>query len=337
MTRRHFAALLAGSPRFPGRVWETRAPASLGLDANVLGRLAADLGGRGCIVKDGYLALAWGDQAEAGDWLSSAKPVITTLLFFAVAEGKVPSVESKIERYGWPLSPKDRGIRFSHLANMISGYARPEGPGKAWAYNDYAIQLYQLTLFDRVYRDDPDRTAMDRKRFGALGMQDGLHFTAGKRRLIASVRDFARIAWFWLHQGHWNGREVLSSGFFRKYQRPQVPRDLPHTASAKTDDYLHVGTFGGGSDHFTNFGAGIYGSNWWFNRTGRLHPNATTWPDGPPDTMMSIGFGGNCSVIIPSLGIVLASARGNWGQLTAGDRSTPMNRHIGLLAKSVRP
>ena len=32
-----------------------------------------------------------------------------------------------------------------HLANMISGYARPEAPGAAWAYNDYSIMLYQKT------------------------------------------------------------------------------------------------------------------------------------------------------------------------------------------------
>jgi CubicO group peptidase (beta-lactamase class C family) len=337
LTRRGFTALLAGGARqYPGERWEERDPAWLGLGVEPLEQLARDLGGRGCVVKDGFVVLRWGNQAERGDWLSSAKPVFTTLLLFAVAEGKLAAAEATIERYGWRLRAKDRRIRFLDLANMTSGYARPEAPGKAWAYNDYAIQLYQRTLFERVFEEEPERVAMASQRLGALGFEDGLRFTEGRRRLVASVRDFARIAWFWLNDGRWQGRELLPRRLFRSYHRPMVPRNLPHTAQAKTDDYLGIGTFGGESDHFTHYGAGIYGGNWWFNRRGRLHPQTVTWPDAPADTFMSIGFGGNCSVTIPSLGLVLVSARGNWGSLAAGEAAAPMNQRIRLLVQAAR-
>lgn len=329
------ATFSALANHFPAEHWDSRSPAEVGMDDTALDALAATLGGRGCVVKDGYVVKAWGDQAERGDWLSSAKPVLSTLLFFAIHEGKVESVDQRIADFGWPLEGKDAGITFRHLGAMTSGYARPDGPGEAWAYNDFAIQLYQMTLFDKVFSGDPDAVAADANRFGALQLEDGLDFTEGKRRLKASVRDFARIAWFWLNHGTWADQQVLPARFFQEYMKPQTPRDLPPTAEAETNDYLGIGSFGGGSDHFTKFGAGIYGFNWWFNGAGRLHPDALTWPDAPADTVMSIGFGGNCAVIIPSLNLVLASAKGNWGKLDGGNPDSEFNRNIALLVNAV--
>lgn len=342
ITRRQAAQLLAAVPGlagkqarvFPGARWDQREPADLRMDAAALDRIANDLGGRGCIVRNGYLVKAWGDQAERGDLLSSAKPLLSTLLFFAVQEGKVPSVRARVAAFGWKLVAKDQTMELRHLANMTSGYARPEPPGAAWAYNDYAIMLYQKTLFDRIFRADPRDAAMHPARLGALGFEDGLEFHARTRRVSASARDFARLAWFWLQQGRWGEKQLLSRRFFARYQKPQVPAGLPQTKSAETNDYLGIGTFGGGSDHFTRYGPGIYGFNWWFNGFGRLHPKSLTWPDGPRDAFMSIGAGGNCSVMIPSLQLVLVSLRGKWGKLEPGDRQAPANQIIRLLVES---
>lgn len=346
MTRRGFtllaypAARAAARPRrtvFPKDQWATAAPESQGADAARLDELAENLGGRGAVVLNGYVVKSWGSQSEVGDWLSSAKPVLSTLLLYAAAEKKIPSVDTPIARFGWPLLEKDRTMTFRHLANMVSGYARPDPPGAAWAYNDFGIQLYQKTLFDKVFAGDPKEVSEHPRRLGALGLEDGLTFRPSNRRLSASVRDFARIAWFWLHKGNWHGRQLLPRRLFDENQRPQTPRGLPHTVKAETNDYLGIGTYGGGSDHFTDYGAGIYGFNWWFNRTGRLHPDSPTWPDAPPDTFMSIGAGGNCAVMLPSHNAVLASARGNWGKVEAGSREALYNRHIRLLAQALDP
>jgi len=317
---------------FPGAAWEHADPARLGLDGTALDEVARLLGGRGCVIKDGCVVKAWGDQAQRGDWFSSAKPVLSTLLFFAVEQGLVRNVDQPIADFGWDLKPKDRSITFRHLGSMTSGYARPEPPGAAWAYNDYAIQLYQKTLFDKVFKDDPKRVAEHPNRLGALGLEDGLEWRAKNRRLFASVRDFARIAWFWLNRGRWGDRQVLPARYFDEFMRPQTPKDLPRTQQADTDDYLAIDSYGGGSDQ-TKEGPGIYGFNWWFNDTGWPHPEAPTWPDAPPDTVMSVGARGNCAAIMPSLNLALVCAQGDW-HLEAGDRSSKMNQALAMVARA---
>lgn len=315
--------------RFPGTHWEQRDPASLGLDGAVLDRLAEALGGRGCVVKDGYVVKTWGAQAEIGDWFSSAKPVLSTLLFFAIAEGKVPNADTPIKEFGWELNAKDQGITFRHLADMTSGFRRPEPSGAAYAYNDFAIQLYQKTLFDKVFRDDPERVANDPKRLGFLGLEDGLKFRAKDRRLSASVRDFARIAWFWLNSGNWNGAELLPARLFRDYRKPDVPRTLPISRGADSEDYLGIGTYGGGSNQVRTAGPGNYGFNWWFNQPGPKGDNPL-WPDAPPDLFASLGARGNCSFVIPHLNLALISAFGAWGP----NPEESANPHLRLLMQA---
>ncbi len=316
---------------FPGSAWERRDAEKLGLDAAALDRIAEELGGRGCIVKDGYLAKTWGDQAEVGDWYSSAKPVLSTLLFFALQEGRVTSVDQPIADFGWPLQAKDQGITFRHLGAMTSGYARPEGPGEAWAYNDFAIQLYQKTLFEKVFHARAKAVAEAPERLGALGFQDGLTFTQ-KSRLKASVRDFSRIAWFWLNKGEWDGKQILPRRYFDEYMKPVVPENLPRTRSTDhEEDYLKIASYGGASDQ-TSAGPGIYGFNWWHNATSRLNPDNLTWPDAPPDTIMSLGHAGNCSAIFPSLRLMVVCANGDWGKEQPGDPASKMNRILGLAA-----
>jgi CubicO group peptidase (beta-lactamase class C family) len=327
--------LSQGENIFPGPSWAHKDPTELGLRKESLEKLAADLGGRGCVIKDGFMVHAWGDQTEVGDWLSSAKPVLSTLLFFAIEEGKVKGVDQPVADFGWELLPKDRTMTFRHLGAMTGGYARPENPGEAFAYNDFAINLYQKTLFDKVFQEDPKKAAENPDRLGALGFEDGLRFRDTNRRLSASVRDFSRIVWFWLNRGVWGDRQVLPQRYFDESMQPQVPIDLPNTVKAETNDYLNIGSFGGGSDHFIEYGAGIYGFNWWFNGRGRMHPDAVTWPDAPEDTVMSLGAGGNCSALIPSENLIVVCAKGDWGKVKAGTRNTKMNRHFQTLMQAL--
>ncbi len=317
----------------PKKTWEHRPPMELGMDGALLDSLAQNLGGRGCVVKNGYVLKEWGDLSELGDWMSSVKPLFGTLLFFAMEEGLVKGVDDRIADLGWDLKPKDRGMTFLHLMNMTSGYARSEKPGMAWAYNDYAIQLYQKSLFDKVFQTHA--TEVLRSRLGVLQFEDDIHFRQDKPRLKASVRDFARLAWFWLQMGYWHGKQILPKHYFDVYMRPLTPKDLPLSEGEDTGDYLGIESFGGGSAHFTHFGAGIYGCNWWFNDTGLLHPNQLTWPDAPKDVVMSIGAGGNNAVMIPSMNLVLVSAKGKWGKLDAGNADSLFNQHIKLLVDAV--
>ncbi len=319
-----------GGIAFPGASWEFKTPAELGLDEAKINQFVANVGGVGCIVRQGYMVKTWGDQSSKGDWASAAKPVISTMLFYAVKEALIPSVHDLIENWGWDLIAKDEPMAFYHLANMTSGYARGEAPGSAWAYNDYAIMLYAKTLFDRVYGVTPNTAATHANRLGALQFEDGSIFSSrGGYGLSTTPRDFARIGWFWCNRGYWDGTQLLARSYFDDYMTVHVSAGLPRTTTSGSD-YLGVGTYGGGSDQ-TGDGPGIYGFNWWFN------PDSYTWPDVPDDAFQANGhWGGEVVTVIPSLSLVVA-CRGNNGSTDPGNPSSGMNQNLKLLVEACPP
>ncbi|MGE3313561.1 MAG: DUF5060 domain-containing protein, partial [Planctomycetaceae bacterium] len=328
---------VAADSAFPGKEWSRKSPAELGLNPDLVDGVAAALGGRGCVIKSGYVVKEWGSQSERSDWASSAKPVLSTLLMIAIRDGKANGFDQPIADFGWDLLPKDRSMTFRHLASMTGGYARPEAPGAAWAYNDFAIQLYQKTLFDKVFQADPAAIANGPNALGAIELEDGLKFRETNRRMSASVRDFARIAWLWRHRGKWKDQEILTKSLVDDLMRPQVPKDLPGSSDAETNDYLKIGSYGGGSNHFTEHGPGIYGGNWWFNATGPSHSETPAWPAAPADTFMSLGVRGNCSAIIPSLDLVVVGANADWGPLEAGKPDSVLNQRLRLIVAAGTP
>lgn len=336
-------ALLSGASgcekpeSFAEEGWPERAPEELGLDRDRLDGLARRLRGHGIVIVDGQRVWQWGRQDRPFDWYSAAKPVFSTLLFFAVEEDRVAGVDARVVEFGWKLRLPDKRMTLRQLANMTSGYARPDPPGAAWAYNDYGIQLFQKTLFDRVFGGDPARVANDPARLGALGFEDGLDFDSRRRRLRLSIRDYARIAWLWLSRGRWGDRQILPERIFDAYMRPQVPADLPHTAPGRTRDYLNVGTFGGDSDHFTRFGPGIYGFGWWFNEIGRDHPARRTWPDAPPDVVLAFGIKGRAAALFPDRNAVVVAADARWGEIEAGDPTSRLNHVLARATAAVTP
>lgn len=321
---------------FPGLEWMTAEPAEVGLDSVKIEEFARAVGGDGVIVRHGRLVKSWGDPTKRKDWASASKPMMSTLLFFAIKEGRVPSVDSRVaslvERiYKKEVIAKDRDMTWRHLANMTSGYSLGERPGEAWAYNDYAITLYSHLLFDGVFGIDPagiDAMICAPERLGRLQPQDGGFFGSRQGRgMNASPRDAARIGLFWLHRGNWNGRQLLPREYFDRYMRNDVPSDLPRTDSVNPPaDYLGTGTLGGPSDQ-CELGPGVYGFNWWFNNRPR-GKGEPLMPALPPDAFRADGhFGREVILVVPSLDLVVA-ARGDWGGLRASKTALLMEAVI---------
>ena len=70
---------------FPGTVWQTRTPAEVGLDPVKVDAFAAAVGGDGVVIRDGYIVKSWGNYTGSGQsWLSASKPVISTMMLFAM-------------------------------------------------------------------------------------------------------------------------------------------------------------------------------------------------------------------------------------------------------------
>jgi hypothetical protein len=227
-------------------------------------------------------------------------------------------------------------MTFRHLANNISGYTLMETPGAAWAYNDYGINLYLKTMYTRVFTDTgganpADSAARHPARLGALQFQDGSIFmpwTDGGWEVNASVRDFARIGWFWLSKGNWRGQQLLPESLFDAYMKPGVPASLPRASGNDPDgDYLGVGTNGGGNND-TPLGPGVYGLNLWHN------PNRSFWTDAPADAFQANGhWNGEVMTVIPSLGIV-ALWKGGGGN-SENNFNVRMNDHLRVLVSAV--
>ena len=142
-----FAAWRAAErrPVFPAEQWSWKAPEAAGFSAAKLQAFSDKAGGIGCLVHGGDMIHAWGDVAFRGDVASSAKPIYAYLVFKALEEGRIGSLDDRVERWapeirelngqeGYP----DRDITFRHLLSQTSGYGLEERPGEAFAYNDYA-------------------------------------------------------------------------------------------------------------------------------------------------------------------------------------------------------
>lgn len=314
---------------FPGATWEYRKPAEVGLDGAKLDVFAKAVGGVGCIVKDGYMVKTWGDQISKDDWASAGKPVMSTLLFFSIHEGLLDGVDALVNDWGWGLIGKDQSMTFRDLANNVSGYARGEPPGDAWAYNDIAIKLYALTL-ENVFQQTLDEATL--QRFSPLQLEDGSLFISREGYgLFTTPRDFARIGWLWLNKGNWNGVQILPRDYFDNFMKSGVSGNLPRSLSA-SDDYLGIGTHGGDSDQ-TPYGPGIYGFHWWFNEKVGTS-DMLTWPDAPADTFQANGhWGQEVLTVVPCLNMVVA-ARGNWGSFEPGNASSGMNQNLKLLVQA---
>ena len=209
------------------------------------------------------------------------------MLFFAIKEGLVSRVNERIIKW-WPAlasscSSKDTNITFHHLANMTSGYFRPEAPGTAYAYNDYAIELYAKTLYEKVFagQGTMNQITTDASRLGALQFQDN-NFISGNYRVTASVRDWARVLLFWMNKGNWNGKQILDASFVERATSTQVP------AEVKTK-YFDL--------------TGRYGFFWWTN--GIKADGMRPWPSAPPKTFAAHGAGRNFIFVIPEWRLVI--------------------------------
>lgn len=201
----------------PGKTWSTRSPAEVHLSEAKLKELAGFVGGRGCVVRQGYMVFTWGDSHKSSDIASAFKPVLTTLLFMAVEDGKISGVDSKVSDFEPRLRSlndgKDADLTWRHLANQVSGYGLVEPPGKAWSYNDYALALYYDTLMDKVFRE-PGTDVLKKRLAEPLQFEDAFTFNAfGAKnrpgRLALSVRDLARFGLLYLRAGTWGERQLL--------------------------------------------------------------------------------------------------------------------------------
>ncbi len=333
----------AGAPVWPGKGWAWRSPEELGLSRAKLDALRDLVGGRGCVVRGGAMAYAWGDQSQSADVASAVKPVISTLLLMAVQEGRLRGVDAPVADFEPGLralnAGKDARITWRHLASQTSGYGLAEAPGAAWAYNDSALALYFDTLMGKVFTGPADE-ALQRRLSEPLGFEDRCTFDAFGRsdrlgRLALSVRDFARFGLFILRGGKWQGKQLLRPSLLRMSLESPVPAALPRTGGVEAPMLPGQRSLGGGKDQ-TPTGPGCYSFNWWINRIDAA--GRRLYRDLPPDLILASGHGGVRNLwIVPSLDLIVS-----WNDADVRDHddspanpNTRANQAARLIAQSV--
>lgn len=327
---------------FPGAEWQTRTPEEVGLDPVRLEAIAGRAGGRGCVVRHGYLVYAWGDPARRGDVASAAKPWYSHFLFLAVEEGLLPGVdasasefEPRLKDINADLGRKDSSMTFRHLAQQTACYGVREAPGTAFVYNDWQMALFFDVLFLKVYGsacETVDAEVLRPKLTDILQCQDDPTFMAfgvsdRPGRLAISPRDFARFGLLYLREGLWDGRQVIDKGHARLAVSEPLPNSIPRTFAQEAEMIPGARSLGSQripddqGDH-----RGSYSWLWWTNgvdREGRRH-----WPDAPSDTFAALGHGGvRGMAVVPSLDVVIS-----WNDTRLGDES--LNGVFKLLSEA---
>ena len=120
---------------FPGRQWERRAPADVLLDEAKLDAFRDLVGGRGCLVRHGYLVYSWGAFDQPHDVASALKPLYSYLMMQALAADKLKSLDARVAEY-WQDQPavrekidhKDQQLTFRHLGFQTACLGYREAP-----------------------------------------------------------------------------------------------------------------------------------------------------------------------------------------------------------------
>jgi hypothetical protein len=306
----------ASSAVFPGATWERKQPAEVGLDAAKLDQFRDFVGGRGCVVRHGYLAYAFGDVTKRADVASACKPWYVHFLLLLLGQGTIKSLDEPAHRWEprlFDLNPalahKDRLITWRHLANQVSCYGVQEKPGTAFDYSDYNMALFFDTLFLKAYKTPLERIdaeLLHAKLTDPLQCEDNPTFLAfGTKdrsgRLGISVRDFARFGVLYLHHGRWGDKQLLDEALAKMATSTPLPAQLPRTAGKSAEMIPKQRSIGGGNNQTDH--AGSYSFAWWTNGLDRA--GKRRWPDAPSDTYGAFGHGGmRALVVIPSLDLV---------------------------------
>ncbi|MEW6233963.1 MAG: serine hydrolase [Candidatus Omnitrophota bacterium] len=329
-------------PLFPGKEWKTASPADVGLDENKLAEMPKFMDGCGCIVRRGLMVYAWGDPAARIDIASAVKPWYTHFLMKALENGKIKSLDDKIDAWeprlndlNPALDHKDRLITWKHLANQISCYGVKEKPGEAYDYSDFNMALFFDALFLKVYGsswEKVDEEVLHPLLTDLLQCQDNPTFMGfgddrpGRMRI--SLRDLARFGLLYLHKGNWNGKPLVDEKLAAMAIASPLPNSIPRTKGESAEMIEGQRSIGGGNNQCDH--AGSYSFAWWINGVGR--EGKRHWPDAPTDAFGAFGHGGiRVCVIFPSQDSIVC-----WNEANI-EGSEQENYAMRLLMESILP
>lgn len=299
---------------WPSADWEVSTPRAVGLDESKLEqaiRYSSLAGGSGMIICQGKVVERWGDQKKRYDIKSATKSFGATMLGVAIKDGKI-KLDARAQLYhssfGSPPSGNEKfgwlgEITIRHLATQSAGFEKKGGyekllfkPGTHWHYSDGGPN-WLAECITLQYGRDLENVMFERV-FSPIGIEpDDLTWRANQYReheiegiarrefgagIHANVQALSRLGYLYLHQGNWNGEQILTTDYIELVRKPHPSIDgLP-----EWDSDAH----GDASQH--------YGLLWWNN-------GDRTLPNVPLDAYWAWGLYDSLIVVIPSLDLVI--------------------------------
>jgi CubicO group peptidase (beta-lactamase class C family) len=255
------------------------------------------------------------------DLRSVTKSIVSALVGIAMDKKVMPGLDTPLvelfPEYADVQTPERRRITLGHALSMTAGlewnervpYTDPQNdeiamtrsadpvryvlrrpivsaPGKIWEYNGGLTQVMAAALQQAT--KIPIRQYANDMLFGPLGITDvewlgdlaGLPYAASGLRL--RPRDLAKFGSLYLHQGRWNGRQI-------------IPPDWVELSTQR-----HI-TFPDQSDSG-------YAYQWWHT----CYPTAT----GPIETRFAVGNGDQRVFVMPALNTVVTVLAGRYNDFS---------------------
>ena len=309
----------------PGEEWTHVRPGKAGFKPGALMTMDRRLQGANsscfAVVRDGKVAhesyFRGADDETPGSAYSMTKSFTSVLVGIAADKGDL-SLDDKASKYipKWRGTPSE-DVTIRDLLSNTSGrhwdattdyremaltvpdkttfaieLGQEEPPGRVWHYNNSAIQTLQKVLEEATGMEPA--TYGQENLFDPLSMRQSTWETddAGNTMtfsgIVSTCLDLARFGLLMLHDGKWNGKQIVSS------------------------DFVEEAT-GGASSELN----AAYGLLWWVNDEGPVLGAATALgggndqpaasqlaPRAPDDTFWAIGAGRQMIAVIPSEDIV---------------------------------
>ncbi len=311
---------------FPGEAWALSSPEKEGMDPvlfqdalTYLESQSLHNGNRELLIIRNGRMIYGGPQIDSihNIW-SCSKTFTSTVLGLLVDDGKI-SLEDRVALYEPLLMELYPDVNFRHFTTMTSGYSargdsrwadadyadwswtvyEPEEPlflpGTAYAYWDEAQMMFGRTLTQVL--QEPMVDFLKRRITDPIGMGDwawypekdlnGIPINNGCTNVFVNAKQLARWGWLFLHNGTWNGEQLISQNWVQMATTVQVPSTLP---VADTDRKSTVGP-------------GCYGFNWWVN--GKKADGSMKLPGAPEGCYFASGLNNNKCIVIPQWNMVI--------------------------------
>jgi CubicO group peptidase (beta-lactamase class C family) len=215
------------------------------------------------VIRNGFQIYGGENIDSVHNIWSCSKTFTSNVLGLLVDDEKVKLDDRPVE-YEPLLEQFYDEVRFRHFTTMTSGYSA--AGDSRWEDTDYA---------DWSWTWYPEKEV------------NGIPINNGCTNVFVNAKQLARWGRLFLHEGNWDGNQLISKEWVREATSVQVPADLPVADTDRKDTK----------------GSGCYGFNWWVN--GKLVDGKLKLPGAPERCYFASGLNNNKCIVIPGWNMVV--------------------------------